>query len=115
MRLEHYEKGIQYTADDLLLVARKMGKLATYCSRLKDEASAIRVEAEKRETKKASDEIKVMINIELPGKMFRAESRKSTLREAIDRASEKLEPQLLKYKEMRTGKARGRRKASAEA
>ncbi len=113
MRLEHYEKGIQYTADDLLLVARKMGKLATYCGRLKDEASVIRVEAEKRETKKSSDEIKVMINIELPGKMFRAESRKSTLREAIDRCSEKLEPQLVKYKEMRSAKSRARRASSS--
>lgn len=113
MRLEHYEKGIQYTADDLLLVARKMGKLATYCGRLKDEASVIRVEAEKRETKKASDEIKVMITIELPQKLLRAESRKSTLREAIDRCSEKLEPQLVKYKEMRTGKGRARKTASS--
>lgn len=115
MRLEHYEKGIQYTADDLLLVARKMGKLATYCSRLKDEASVIRVEAEKRETKKASDEIKVMITIEVPGKMFRAESRKATLREAVDRASEKIEPQLVKYKELRTGKERARRRSSRSA
>lgn len=113
MRLEHYEKGIQYTADDLLLVARKMGKLATYCSRLKDEASVIRVEAEKRETKKSSDEIKVMITVELPKKLLRAESRKSTLREAIDRCSEKLEPQLVKYKEMRTAKGRARRASSA--
>jgi len=112
MRLEHYEKGIQYTADDLLLVARKMGKLATYCSRVNVEASVIRKEVKKGKTKKASDEIKVMITIELPKKLLRGESRKSTLREAIDRASEKLEPQLVKYKEMRTGKGRARRSSA---
>jgi len=114
MRLEHYEKGIHYTADDLLLVARKMGKLATYCSRLKDEASVIRVEAERRETKKEADGIKVMITIEVPGKMFRAESRKATLRDAIDRVSEKLEPQLLKFKEMRSRKGKARRRPAIE-
>lgn len=106
MHVEHFEKGVRYTAKDLEVVARKIGKMATYCSRLKDESSVIRVEAERRETKKASDEVKVMITVELPQKVLRAESRKGSVIEALDRAVEKLEPQLLKYKDMHSRKGR---------
>ncbi len=92
----------------MLVMARKLGKMATYCRRLKDESSVIRVEAERRATKKTSDEVKVMITVELPKKILRSESRKSTVIEAMDRAVEKLEPQLIKYKELHTGKGRAR-------
>ena len=113
MHIEHFEKGTRYTDRELLSVARKLGKLATYCSRLKDESSVIRVEAEKRPTKKSSDEVKVMITVELPGKQLRSESRKSTLLEAFDRAAEKMEPQLMRYKELRSNKGRQRKARSA--
>ena len=109
MNIQHFEKGLHYTDTELLVVAKKLGKMATYCRRLKDEASVIRVEAEKRNTKKAQDEVKVMITVELPKKLMRSESRKDNIMEAFDRAVEKLEPQLLKYKEMRTRKQRARR------
>jgi ribosomal subunit interface protein len=104
MQIEHYEKDLRYTDRELLSLARKLGKMATYCKRVKDEASVIRVEAERRDTKKNTDEYKVMINVVLPRKMFRAESRKPTVLEAIDRCVEKLEPQLIKYKDMHTGR-----------
>jgi ribosomal subunit interface protein len=109
MHIEHFEKGVRYTDQDLLILARKLGKLATYCRRLKDEASVIRVETERRETKKQSDTVKVMITIELPRKLLRAESRKASVIEAFDRAVEKIEPQLLKYKELHTRKGRVRK------
>lgn len=109
MKLEYYGKGVHFSAKEMERMARKLGKMATYCSRLKDESSVIRLEAERRETKKANDEVKVMINVELPQKMFRAESRKATMIEALDRAVEKLEPQLVKYKELRTSKGRARK------
>lgn len=108
MHIEHFEKGVRYTDQDLLVLARKLGKMATYCRRLKDESSVIRVEAERRPTKKAADEIKVMITVELPQKILRAESRKKSVVEAMDRAVEKLEPQLIKYKELHTKKGRVR-------
>jgi len=108
MHVEHFEKGLRYSDQDLLLIARKIGKLATYCKRLKDEASVIRVEAERRETKKERDQVKVMITVTLPKKTFRAESRQLTPVEAADRCVEKLEPQILKYKELHTGKGRAR-------
>lgn len=108
MHIEHYEKNIRYSDQELLLLARKLGKMATYCRKLKDESSVIRVEAESRPTKKKSDEVKVMITVEIPGKVLRAESRKKTVVEAVDRCVEKLEPQLLKYKEMHTRKGRDR-------
>ena len=109
MHIEHFGKGVRYTAKDLETIARKLGKMATYCSRLKDESSVIRVEAERRETKKESDEVKVMLTVELPKKILRAESRKSSAIEALDRAVEKLEPQLIKYKELHTRKGRVRK------
>lgn len=109
MQIEHFEKGLTYTDKELLAVARRIGKLATYCSRLKDESSVIRVEAEKRDTKKESDMVKVMITIELPKKQFRAESRKAGVVEAFDRAAEKIEPQLIRYKEMTSQKGRVRK------
>ena len=102
MHLEHFEKGIRYSAKELETIARKVGKLATICRKLKDEASVVRVEAEKRETKKQSDEVKVMMTVELPQKVLRSESRKATVMEAFDRAVEKLEPQLVRYKERNT-------------
>ena len=106
MHIEHFEKGIQYSEKDRLLMAKKLGKLATYCSRLKDESSIIRVEAEKRDTKKAQDEVKVMITVDLPQKQLRSESRKAAIIEAFDRAVEKLEPQLIRYKEMHGSRAK---------
>lgn len=109
MHIEHFEKGIRYSDQELLLLAKKLGKMATYCKRLKDESSVIRVEAERRETKKEADGVKVMITIELPKKQMRAESRKASVIEALDRAVEKLEPQLIKYKELGTGKGRARK------
>lgn len=104
MNIQHFEKGFHYTDQELLYVARKLGKLATYCKALKDESSSIRVEAERRPTQKKRDEIKMMITVELPGrKLFRAESRKNDVTEAIDRCMDKLEPQVKKYKELRSG------------
>ena len=116
MHIEHYEKGIRYTDRDLLVVARKIGKLATYCRRLKDEASVIRVEAERRDTKKERDQVKVMITVELPKKTFRAESRRPRVIDALDRAIEKLEPQIKRFKEMFLDRGHGvRRRARAKA
>ncbi len=105
MNIQHFEKGVQYTDQDLLVFARKIGKLATYCKRLKNADSMIRVEAESRPTKKARDQVKVMITVELPGADLRAESRRPRALDALDRAIKKLEPQLKRYKEKNTGKA----------
>jgi ribosomal subunit interface protein len=108
MQIEHFEKGVRYTDKELLQVAKKIGKMATYCSRLKDEASVIRIEAEHLPTKKKADEVHVMVTVELPGKVLYADSRKKQVLEAFDRAVEKLEPQLLRYKELHTGKQHAR-------
>ncbi len=109
MQIAHFEKGLSYTDKDLMLVARKLGKMATYCGRLKDESSMIRVETELRETKKENDSVKVMLTVELPKKVLRSESRKASIQEAFDRACEKMEPQLLKYKDMHSAKGRIRK------
>ena len=106
MNINHFEKNFHYTDKEMLHVARKLGKLATFCKRLKDDASVIKIEAEKRSTKKASDEMKAVIIIELPGKVLKADSRKSTITEAVDRACDKLEPQLKKYKDMHSKRSR---------
>ena len=110
MNIQHFEKGLSYSDRDLLILARKIGKLATYCKKLKDEDSVIRVEAERRSTKKDRDQVKVMVTVELPGKVLRAESRRNKVVEAIDRAIEKLEPQIKRYKEGMMGRERARRK-----
>jgi ribosome-associated translation inhibitor RaiA len=101
MNVQHFEKGVTYTDKELLILARKMGKLATLCKRLKDEASVIRVEAVRRKgTKKKKDEVKVMTTVSLPNKVLRAESRNKTAIEGIDRCVTKLEPQVAKYKDL---------------
>ncbi|MFA6523685.1 MAG: HPF/RaiA family ribosome-associated protein [Candidatus Peribacteraceae bacterium] len=102
--VEHVERGIQLTDRDLLFFAKKIGRLGTYCRRLKDEASVIRVETERRPTKKDRDQVKVMITITLPGKLLRAESRRVSPLDAVDRCIEKLEPQIKRYKDLHTGK-----------
>jgi len=112
MHIEHFEKGVRYTEKELLQVAKKIGKMATYCSKLKDESSVIRVEAEHRPTKKEADAVHVMITVELPKKTLRTESRKAIVMEAFERAIEKLEPQLLEYKERRLQKAKAHRAPS---
>ncbi|MEQ1849298.1 MAG: HPF/RaiA family ribosome-associated protein [Candidatus Peribacteraceae bacterium] len=115
MNVEHFEKGLHYSDQDLILLATKIGKLATYCKKLKDEGSWIRVEAERRDTKKASDQTKVMITVHLPKKMLRVESRKLKALDAVDSCIEKLEKQIKSYKEMHTGKGQAqlaRRKRS---
>ncbi|MBI1812527.1 HPF/RaiA family ribosome-associated protein [Candidatus Peregrinibacteria bacterium] len=104
MNVQHFEKGLRYSDKDLLILVRKIGRLATYCNRLKNADSLIRVEAERRPTKKQRDQVKVMMTVELPRKMLRAESRRVHPLDAVDRCIEKLEPQIKRYKEMRTGK-----------
>ncbi len=107
MHVEHFEKGVRYDDKELLLLAKKIGKLATYCRRLKDEGSSIRVEAEGRDTKKSRDQVKVMITIHLPGNvMLRAESRKFKALDAVDSCIEKLESQIKRYKDEHTGRQR---------
>lgn len=108
MHIEHFEKGVQYTDRELLLLARKIGKLATYCERLKNDDSCIRVEAVSRTTKKKEDHVKVLISVYLPEKTLHAESRHPTVIEAIDRCIEKIEPQIIRYKEQHTPKNRGK-------
>lgn len=115
MNIQHFEKGLHYTDKQLILVAKKLGKLATYCRRLKDEASFIRVEADRRDTKKDTDSVKVMITVQLPKKVLRAESRQDNVIEAVDRVVEKLEPQLIRYKEQMLDRGHGsNRKARAK-
>ncbi len=106
MHVEHFEKGVRYNDKDLLLLAKKIGKLATYCKTLKDDGSRIRVEAERRDTKKDRDQVKVMITVSLPKKVLRADSRKPNALMAVDSCTEKLESQIKKYKEMHTGRGR---------
>jgi ribosomal subunit interface protein len=109
MNVQHFEKGLHYNDRDLLLLARKIGKLATYCKRVKDEASLIRVEAERRPTKKDRDQVKVMITVDLPGKQLHAESRRKTPIDALDRCIEKMEPQIKRYKDRFLGREKIRR------
>ena len=113
MHIEHFEKGIRYTDRELLLLARKIGKLATYCRILKNDESCIRVEAVSRATKKEADSVKVLISIYLPKQTLHAESRQRSLIEAIDRCCEKLEPQLTRYKESHSKRQREDRKKLA--
>ncbi len=106
MHVEHFEKNVRYNDGELILLAKKIGKLATYCRFLKDEGSSIRVEAEKRDTKKDRDQVKVMVTVRLPKKKFYVESRKYMPLEALDSCIEKLEGQIIKYKDMHSGKTR---------
>lgn len=108
MNIQHFERNFAYTGQELPTVARKIGKLATYCKRVKDAASAIRVEVERQKTRKERDQIMMIVTVELPEKILRAESRKNDVIEALDRCIEKLEPQVKRYKEQRIGKTRAR-------
>ena len=103
MHVEHFEKGLRYSDRELLVLARKLGKLATYCKKVKDEASVIRVEADRSPTKKRQDEVMVTVTVELPRARLQATSRKASAIEAVDRAVDKIEPQILRYKEKHTG------------
>lgn len=109
MRLLHREKHFHFRTDELLEVATKIGKLATFCKRVKDEASMITVDVEGRDTKKKNDQIKVVVSIDLPRKSLHAESRRSDVVEAVDRCVEKLEPQLKKYKDLHSRAGRMKR------
>lgn len=115
MNVQHFEKGLHYNDQDLLLLARRIGKLATYCNRLKNADSMIRVEAERRSTKKRNDQVKVTITVELPGKHLQAESRRVRAIEAVDRCIEKLSPQIKRYKESQTGRERAHRQSRLAA
>ncbi|OIO55729.1 ribosomal subunit interface protein [Candidatus Peregrinibacteria bacterium CG1_02_54_53] len=109
MNIQHFEKNFRFSGRELPTIARKIGKIATYCKRVKDASSSIRVEVERQKTKKERDQIMVTVTVELPEKVLRAESRKPDVIEAIDRCIEKLEPQLKRYKEKWSGKANARK------
>lgn len=109
MNIQHFEKGFAYTPRELITVARKIGKIATFCKRVKDASSSIRVDAERRPTKKERDQIKVTVTVELPKKKLHVESRRIDVIEALDRCIEKLEPQVKRYKEMLAGREKMRK------
>jgi len=109
MNIQHFEKGLQLQENERLMLAKKILRLTRYCEKLKDEASFIRFEAERRPTEKTQDQVKVMINLTLPKKTLRAESRREHVLDAVDRCVDKLEPQLKKYKELHTGRGRARK------
>jgi len=102
LKVTHFEKGYTYTAPELKMLAKKVGRLGRYCNRLMDESSLIKVETVSRNTKKQRDSVKVTVTISLPKKTLRAGSRKPKALDAIDRCCEKLERQIEKYKEMHT-------------
>ncbi len=106
MNIQHFEKGLTYSDEQVKLIARKVGKLATYCEKVRDEGSSIRIDSEARKTIKGRDRMKVSITIELPGKVLRSSSRKPDPMEAVDRAIEKVAPQIKKYKAKRIKKGR---------
>lgn len=106
MNIQHYEKGFHYNNKQLLTVAKKLGKLATYCQKVKDESSYIRIDAENRKTEKKRDAMKVSITVKLPKKVLRAESRRPDVVEGVDRCIEKLKTQVKKYKELHLQKGR---------
>jgi len=108
MQILHYEKNFRYSDRQFLAVARKLGKLATFCTRVQDESSFIRIDVECRLTEKRQDQLKVSITLELPEKWLRAVSRRPDVVEAVDRCVEKLEPQVKKYKELRSRRVRAR-------
>lgn len=104
MKVLHFEKGLRYSDTQRVLLARKLGRLATYCKSVQDASSTIRVEAMRRATEKTRDRVKVMITVELPHKILRAESRRGDVIDAVDRCIEKIEPQIKRYKELHTRK-----------
>lgn len=108
MQIQHFEKGIKYNDGEFLLLAKKVGRLATYCRALKDEGSSIRIESERRDTKKNRDQVMVAVTVFLPNKVLRAESLKLSALDGVDRCIEKLEEQIKKYKEMHSGKGKQR-------
>jgi ribosome-associated translation inhibitor RaiA len=110
MQIQHFEKGVKYNDGEFLLLAKKVGRLATYCRFLKDEGSYIRIESEKRDTKKNRDQVMVAVTVFLPKKVLRAESLKFSALDGVDRCIEKLEEQIKKYKEMHTGRGKKRAK-----
>jgi ribosomal subunit interface protein len=109
MNIQHLEKGFYYSDKELVKIAAKLGKLATYCQRIKNPDSMIRVDAVRQDTKKEKDQIKVTITVTLPKKEFHAETFQQFAIEGIDRCIEKLTPQIIKYKELHTGKERARK------
>lgn len=110
LRVTHYEKGYIYTASELLMMAKKIGRLSRYCRKIMDESSHIKVETISRATKKRRDSVKVMVTIILPHKTLRAESRRKTALGAIDRCCEKLESQIEKYKDAHLRRSQARRR-----
>lgn len=104
MNIQHFEKGFHYNDKELLVVARKIGKLATYCKKVKDDSSVIRIDSENRKTEKKRDAMKVTVTVTLPKKVLRAESRRPDAIEGLDRCVDKLTGQLKKYKELHQAK-----------
>ncbi|MEK7137739.1 MAG: HPF/RaiA family ribosome-associated protein [Patescibacteria group bacterium] len=110
MRTAHYEKGYIYTARELLLLAKKVGRMARYCERIKDESSLITVETFSRDTKKKRDSVKVVVMLTLPKSSLRAESRRPEALDALDRCCEKLEHQIERYKEKHGSRGKSARR-----
>ncbi len=101
MLLSIITKNYYLTVETNELLSKKIMRLTRYCERLKDESSTITVRIEGRDTKKRSDSVKVEVQIALPHKVLRAESRKNNVLDGLDSCLEKLEEQTKEYKERR--------------
>lgn len=79
-------------------INNKIDNLKKYEQRMADEATMIRVDVERTNSKTGNDKIGTQITMYIPNAVIRAEVKGVTVEETIDLAVEKLKKQIERYK-----------------
>jgi len=107
MSIQFFVKDFRLNTNEQSYIEKRVAKIAHFGSKLNDEATVIRVEIEKRETKAMEDHFDAKIHVNVPAPhntpIF-AEDHAETPTKAIDLVLEKLTKQIEKYKTKMSGK-----------
>jgi len=102
MTIEYLLKGIELKKEDKEVIEEKLEKLKRFSKRIQE----IKVDLSYRPTRIKEQEVRLEINIKVPGKLLRAVVRDSDLLDAVDKIENKLKRQIRKYENLKQVKTK---------
>lgn len=98
MQIKIHTKQLELRPHQKALVEEKISHLTHLADRIQDEASLIQVDLAHEAVKAIQDAYECVLNFFIPHATLRAEARAESLESAIDKAMEKIRPQIERYK-----------------
>jgi len=102
MKIEYLLKGIELKREEKEIIEKKLEKLERFSKKIQQ----IKIDLSYRPTRIKEQEIRLEINIKVPGKLLRAVVKNSDLLDAVDKIENKLKRQIRKYENFKQAKTR---------